>query len=59
MGNGVDGWCQLFSTPLFLPFLGERLRGKRRALFVAETLVSAETVGPESLLQREKDRKRG
>jgi hypothetical protein len=28
-------------------------------LLVAETLVSAETAGPKSLLQREKDRKRG
>jgi hypothetical protein len=48
-------WRHLLSTPLhgmtslqsafFLPFLGERLRGRRRALLVAETLVSAETVG--------------
>ena len=59
MGNGVDAWCRLLSTPLVLPFLGERRKGERCALFVAETLVSAETVGPESLLQREKDRKRG
>jgi hypothetical protein len=38
-------WRHLLSTPLFLPFPGERLRGKRRALLVAETLVSAETMG--------------
>jgi hypothetical protein len=42
-----------------LPFLGERLGGRQRALLIAETPVSAETAGPESLLQREKDRKRG
>jgi hypothetical protein len=42
-------------SAFFLPFLGERLRGRRRALLVAETLVPAETAGPESLLQREKD----
>jgi hypothetical protein len=42
-----------------LPSPGERRKGDRRALFIVETLVSTETVGPKSLLQREKDRKRG
>ena len=65
MGNGINGWRHLLSTPLpgmtflrsalFLPFLGERLGGERCALVVAEMLVSAEMAGTEPLLQMETD----
>jgi hypothetical protein len=46
-------------SALGLPSPGERRKGKRRALYREKALPRAETVGPESLLQREKDRKRG
>jgi hypothetical protein len=42
-----------------LPFLGERRKGERRALLVAGRSSLPKRPGPESLLQREKDRKRG
>ena len=35
-------------SALGLSFLGERRKGERRALLIAETLVSAETARPES-----------
>jgi hypothetical protein len=54
LSTALHGMTSLRSA-LGLLFLGERLGGRRRALFVAETLVPAGTVGPGSLLQREKD----